>query len=166
MQLQKVLEKKPGEQQEEFRKQLSKKDKQINELQHYQNALRIKVGILPYDIIFHKFMERKRRNGEIKSPKMYMGDNKFEILLLPNGIKGGSGTHVAVNTCCNQGDKLKFPASFTITLELLNQHRDQDHYRKDIKCEVTKEKLVSERDKYKCRFYYINMVYNRRPIYN
>ena len=38
-------------------------------------------------------------------------------------------------------DKLKFPARFTITLELLNQHRDQDHHRRDIQCEVTRESI-------------------------
>ena len=38
----------------------------------------------------------------------------------------------------NKGDHdivLKFPVKFTITLQLLNQHRDQDHYTIDIQYE-------------------------------
>ena len=38
-------------------------------------------------------------------------------------------------------DKLKFPGRFDITLELLNQHRDQDHYEKDIYCQVTRDRI-------------------------
>ena len=35
-------------------------------------------------------------------------------------------------------NKARFPTKFTITLELLNQHRDQDHHRRDIQCEMKK----------------------------
>ena len=31
-----------------------------------------------------------------------------------------------------------FPATFTITRELLNQHINQDHHVRDIQCEVTR----------------------------
>ena len=58
----------------------------------------------------------------------------------------GYKTHVAVSVYQVRGDhydKLKFPARFTITLELLNRHRDQDHYRRDIHCEVPKRGVHS-----------------------
>ena len=56
-------------------------------------------------------------------------------------FSNGHGTHVAVLVYSFKGDRddtLKFPVRFTITLELLNQHRDQDHYRRDIQCEMVK----------------------------
>ena len=38
---------------------------------------------------------------------------------------------------------LKFPARFTITLALLNQHNKKDHYTRDIECEATWDKLAT-----------------------
>ena len=57
----------------------------------------------------------------------------------------GQGTHVSAIAYSLQGeydDKLKFPLRFTVTLELLNQHRDQDHYRQDIWCQP-EERTIS-----------------------
>ena len=63
-----------------------------------------------------------------------------------NGLANSLNTHVAVLVCTEPSDhdhKLKFPARFTITLELLNQHRDQDHYKKKIQCNMTRENISS-----------------------
>ena len=155
----KVFEKKLEEQREEFHQQqklleekLEEKDQQIKTLEEQQNRLRIEVGVPPYYITLSNIQDKKSSNESIISPSVYTHStgHKFYLVLQPNGLIGGDGynTHAAVWVCSDKGDhdhKLKFPARFTITLELLNQHRDQDHYRRDIVCEVTKEKLGSQR---------------------
>ena len=153
---QKVFEKKLEEQQKEFHKQqrmleekLEEKDHQIKMLREQQNRLHIKVGILPYHIILTKFQDKKAKNLAFRSPSVYtrFTGYKFELSLRPNGPLShtvGHGTHVAVFVYSVKGDHddiLKFPARFTITLELLNQHRDQDHHRRHIQCEVTRERI-------------------------
>ena len=55
---------------------------------------------------------------------------KFCILAWSGGEGGGWGTHVSVRFYSMPGEfdaTLQWPAKFTITLQLLNQHRDQDH---------------------------------------
>ena len=68
---------------------------------------------------------------------------KFKLKLYSNF---GASKYLAVDVYSIRGDhddKLKFPAKFTITLELLNQHRDQDHYSKELECTLTREKVAS-----------------------
>ena len=56
---------------------------------------------------------------------------KFSIMVRPSGsFSGGWHTHVSVGLNAISGEfdaTLQWPAKFTITLQLLNQHRDQDH---------------------------------------
>ena len=146
----KVIERKLEEQRGEFHKQhklleekLEEKDQQIKTLKEEKNRLHIQVGIPPYCITLSNFQDMKAKYGSIRSPPVYTHNSgyKFELLIQPNGMLGNDGykTHVAVSVYQLKGDhddKLKFPARFTITLELLNQHRDQDHYRRDIHCKV------------------------------
>ena len=154
---QKVFKKKLEEQQKDFHKQqrmleekLEEKDHQIKILKEQQNRLHIKVGIPPYYITFSNFQDMKAKVFSITSPSVYTHSTgyKFELSLQPSGplltYVDGHGTHVAVYVYSLEGDhddKLKLPARFTITLELLNQHRDQDHHRRDIECEVTRESI-------------------------
>ena len=124
---QKVFEKKLGEQREEFHKQLQKKGEKINEI---DNTLRMKDGTPPYYFTLHM---KEERNGELRSPEMYwkLGNCYFEILVQLHGK-----THVSVFIIQSVGDNRPtyLDCRFTITLELLNQHRDQDHYRRYIEC--------------------------------
>ena len=81
---------------------------------------------------------------DIKSPQMrtHLGGCKFYLKLCPSEFWNSDGTHMTVKVYSVDFDydyNFKFPFRFTITLELLNQHRDQDHYTKDIKCEVTRK---------------------------
>ena len=137
-----VYEEKLGELREDFHKQqrmleekLEVRDQQIETLVKYHGSndtdnLRMEVGILPYEFTFsYKYNS--------KSPHMYThpGGYKFYMSLWPRGV----GNDVAVTVYSAKGfydHKLKFPARFTITLELLNQHRDHDHYSRDIKWAV------------------------------
>ena len=139
---QKAFEKKLEEQREEFHKQLEEKDKHI---QIELNRLQIKNGLFPYNLTFSNIKEAITKSQSIVSPSLYTHPSgyKFGLVVRPNGplFSDGRGTHVAVLVYSAKGihdDTLKFPARFTITLELLNQHRDQDHYRKDIQCEMVK----------------------------
>ena len=88
---------------------------------------------------------RKKKATKIftETPDMYTHPSgyKFKLRFYPSGIWGGNPHHMSVYLDSVKGandDKLKFPARFTITLELLNQHRDQDHYSRDIQCEMKK----------------------------
>ena len=96
-----------------------------------------------YNITILNFHENKVKNARIDSPRMYTHRKgyRYQITIRPNGLRNtsGFGTHVSVKVISLTGDydsTLKFPTRFTITLELLNQHRDQDHYAKDIHCVV------------------------------
>ena len=76
--------------------------------------------------------------------------HKIELTIWSDGLEDGDKTHVSVEVYSVESiyDKvLTFPARFTITLELLNQHRDQDHYTKDIQCEVPRETDDTEDEK-------------------
>ena len=139
----KVIESKLGEQQVEFHKQqrmldkkLEEKDHQIKTLEEEQNRLHIEVGIPPYYITFSNFQNIKGKRVSRRSPPVYTHNSgyKFQLLLRPYNNVGVS----ALQLEGDHDDKLKFPARLTITLELLNQHRDQDHHRRDIQCRVPK----------------------------
>ncbi len=76
------------------------------------------------------FQRLKHKRWE--SPPVYThpGGYRVGIRVFPSGYGEGQGTHVTVYLCKIKGendDGLKWPADCTITLQLLNQHRDQDH---------------------------------------
>ena len=148
-----------GEQQKEFQETLKVKVEQIKKLedqlqtngqvieQQQQTIRQIcsgEFGVPPHDITLSNYRQEKARGDCIDSPPMYThpGGYKFKLLLWPNS---GTGTHVSVYVHSLRSDHnatLKFPAKFIITLQLLNQHRDQDHHMRDIQCEIkTSEKI-------------------------
>ena len=144
------FEQKLQEQQEVFERKIKALEDQfqtnrqvIEQQQQAISQLRREVGI---HITFSNYQEEKARSGCIISPSMYThpGGYKFKLELHPNGHGSGTGTHVSVwlnSLKSNHDAKLKVPVKFTITLQLLNQHRDQDHYIKDIHCEVNREMI-------------------------
>ena len=156
---QKVFEEKLGEQREEFHKQqrmleekLEEKDHQIKTLGERHgsaiNSLRLEIGIPPYEFMITGYQEKKTRRQHSDAPLMHThpGGYRIKLRLYPNGMWDGRGTHLSVLVYALKGDhdsRLKFPARFTITLELLNQHRDQDHHRRDIQCEMKRENIGS-----------------------
>ena len=140
-----VFQKQLSEQTEEVHRcqamleeKLEKRDQQTKTLeeQQFENKL-------PYHITILNFHENTVKNARIDGPRMYTHPRgyRYQITIRPNGSRNtsGFGTHVSVKVIPLAGDydsTRKFPARFTITLELSNQHRDQDHYAKDIFCEV------------------------------
>ena len=134
---QKMLEKKVNEQQKEFQ------EKHALSLQEHEssiNLLRTVLGLTPYILAFPDYQQKKAKDLFTDSPPTCTnpGGYKFKMRLWPNGLYRRVGSHVTVYALSLKDDKIDFPAKFTITLELLNQHRDQDHYTVDILCEVTK----------------------------
>ena len=112
------------------------------------NLVRSEVGLLPYDVTFEDFRNEKARNGFRDSQAMYThnGGYKFQIRVWANGLETYRGTHISVDIYSLQGvhdDDLIFPAKVTITLQLLNQCRDEDHYLSNLWCIVTKNDVDS-----------------------
>ena len=152
-QQQKVFEKTLDEQREEFRKSLEQKSQHINQLEEMLNTVRIKAGILPYYITLSNFSQEKERDRDVCSPPIYthQGGYKLQILFQPNGRLSGKGrhTHLSVEVYSIKGrhdDQLEFPATITVAIQLLNQHRDRYDYTRYIQLVVTKRSLQAEHD--------------------
>ena len=154
-----MLATKLSEQQRQVERQtklINLQDQQIKELKRHlehtkvkllplTNQLRSSPDVCRFSPPYHTTITRNPKVDYSLSPPLHThpGGYTFRLLVWPNGALGGCGTHVSVAVCPYNGDNdgsLVFPATFTITLELLNQHRDQDHHRRDIQCEVDKEK--------------------------
>ena len=70
---------------------------------------------------------------------IYPGGYGFRVWVYSNGVSVGRGSYISVGAGAVSGDhddKLKFPFEFAVTLTLVNQQRNQDHYTRDIKCIV------------------------------
>ena len=114
----------------------------INKMQSYADKF-----IPPYDITLSNYRQEKARNGIIDSPPMYTnpGGYKFRLRLYLNGLGNGAGTHASVGVDSLKSDhdaELKLPVKFTITVQLLNQHRDQDHHTRNIQCEIRTRETI------------------------
>ena len=147
---QKVFEKKLGEQRAEFHQQLAKKDEQIKILELSIKWLRLVIGILPIEFTLPDFSQSKAANCSIFTSPMYTHPEGFKIRLklLLNGSKSGLHSHLSVEVFLLESIYMYanfnvLPARFTITLGLLNQHRNQDHHTKDIVCNATREAINS-----------------------
>ena len=133
--------KEKNEQIQQVEQKMKEKDKQIESLQSKIQEITPHVHSPPYYCTLSNYQQVSARDGRIYSPPMYThpGGYKFKLELWPNGLGTGAGTHVSVDVLSLKSDhnaKLKFPVKLTITLQLLNQHRDQDHHTRDIQCEI------------------------------
>ena len=76
---------------------------------------------------------KHKRDGDIwYSPPFYTGPGGYKMCLkvYANGKGDGAGTHVSVYVYLMRGehdDKLTWPFRGDITIQLVNQNRDQDH---------------------------------------
>lgn len=94
---------------------------------------------LPKGITVANYESVKRRNASVVGQPMYThpGGYKFRVEIWPNGVGIAEGTHISIDIVSLKGDydaELKFPVTFTVSLQLLNQYRDQDNYSKRIEC--------------------------------
>ena len=96
-----------------------------------------------YHMTMANYAELKGKNTHWVSECFYThpGGYQCNIMVEPNGLSKGQGTHVSVWLCSAVGQfdgTLPWPAKATFTLQLLNQHRDQDHVTLTESCEWDK----------------------------
>ena len=104
----------------------------------------------PLDFTVSNYHQLQASSGHMYSPSLYThpGGYHLKVVVWPEGVLSGCGQCVSLWVVSAEGDEdvhyeeLKFPAKFTVTLELLNQHRDQDHIKTDIKCEMPWETAI------------------------
>ena len=97
------------------------------------NALNMAAGVPPYHLTMANYAELKGKSTYWVSERFYTHPGGYQccIGVAPNGGLEGKGTHVGVYLCSAPGQfdgTLPWPAKATFTLQLLNQHRDQDHW--------------------------------------
>ena len=119
--------------------QIGNLEKQLKETEReLELQLNIKLGVPPFHLTMYNFNLWKTRNIHWLSPAMYTHPRgyKFCILVKPYGNYSmgswwrGEVYHVSVSFLPMSGKfdaTLQWPAKFTITLQLLNQHRDRNH---------------------------------------
>ena len=109
---------------------IGKLEKHLKEKEQELEQLNMKLGMPPFHLTMSNFNQLKTKDTHWDSPPMYTHPHgyKFCIRVWPGGYL--NNTHVSVHLCSMSGEfdaTLQWPAKFTITLQLLNQHRDQDH---------------------------------------
>jgi len=111
---------------------IGKLEQQLKEKEQELEQLNMKLGMPPFHFTMSNFNQLKTKRTNWYSPPMYTHSHgyKFCIEVYPSGRSMARNTHVSVYLYSMSGDfdaTLQWPAKFTITLQLLNQHRDQDH---------------------------------------
>ena len=98
------------------------------------STFHIAAGVPPYHLTMANYAELKATNIDWNCERFYTHPGGYQcyIQVLPNGSlwDEGYGTRVSVELCSVAGQfdgTLPWPAKVTFTLQLLNQHRDQDH---------------------------------------
>ena len=92
------------------------------------------VFVPPPDIVMTNFEMHEKTADKWYSPPFYSG-YKMCLLVGINGCGDGEATLVAVFCCLNRGeydDQLKWPFRGDITIQLLNQSRDDGHWEKTV----------------------------------
>jgi len=104
-------------------KQLKEREQELEQLN-----MKVQVGVPPFHFTMSNFNHLKTERTWWDSPPMYTHAHgyKFCIGVLP--YRYGSNVTVDFHSMSGEFDAtLQWPAKFTITLQLLNQHRDHDH---------------------------------------
>ena len=115
----------------------------IQQQQSQIDALKAALSRVPFvpgpsvDIVMTNFNENKKENDWWMGPPFYshIGGYKMCLGVAANGNGSCKGTHVSVFVHLLQGehdDQLKWPFRGDITLQLLNQRRDEGHLVKTI----------------------------------
>ena len=112
-----------------LKKQLQETDQKFSK---DMNAFHMAAGVPPYHLTMANYAELKGKSTYWNSERFYTHPGGYQcyIRVWPNGLGEGNGTHVTawLYSAAGQFDgTLPWPAKVTFTLQLLNQHRDQDH---------------------------------------
>ena len=106
----------------------------IDTVQQQQNMLaHLQSNQMPMKYRFTKYHNHKIANNDIFSPAFYTspGGYKMCICVSANGDEEAEGTHVSVFAYLMKGendDHLPWPFTGTVTVELLNQLENRNHY--------------------------------------
>ena len=96
------------------------------------------VFVPPPDIVMTDFEDHKKTGDRWFSPPFYshIGGYKMGLYVYANGVGDGKATHVSVFVQLMRGeydDQLKWPFRGVITIQLLNQSRDEGHWEKTVR---------------------------------
>jgi len=114
----KLLEVPSQQQVERIEKQLERKELQ---------QLNMKLGMPPFHFTMSNFNQLKTKKTSWYSHPMYTHTRGYKLCI---AVVWEFSTHMSVDLYSMPGEfdaTLQWLAKFTITLQLLNQHRDQDH---------------------------------------
>ena len=100
------------------------------------------VFVPPPDIVMTDFEKHKKAGDKWYSPPFYshIGGYKMCLYVDANGVGDGEATHVSVFCFLNRGeydDQLKWPFCGDITIQLLNQSREEGHRERTIEFDDT-----------------------------
>jgi len=117
----------------EVEAKLQSRDEELAQIMLEKRPLVQPIPVL-YRFKMDKFKSRKRRNAEWYSKPFYTHQRGYKMCVRidANGYRGSRGTHVSLFTCIMKGeydDKLPWPFHGKITVELLNQNAEHDHYK-------------------------------------
>lgn len=145
------------EQKNEAARQLTHKEEQIQVLkgqileletkfQRDLNQTRIDGCIVPYDLRFYNIRSTKSTFASINSQSLYTHSRgyKFHLELYPYGDGYGDRLSLSIGVLSEPGkydNFLKWPAKFSIVLEIRNQHIDLGHCAQKIECEWERRQL-------------------------
>ena len=92
----------------------------------------VPMSLLPHELVMTEYSKHKRDDDTWFSPPFYTGPGGYKMCLNvdANGYGDGAGTHVSVFVSLMRGehdDMLIWPFRGNITIQLMNQNRDQDH---------------------------------------
>ena len=142
---------------EKIREELEKKEREtemkLKDIENKVAELQYNTGYVcrfPVTITMPLYEQLKVDNNRWHSQVLYTdsGGYSFRISVYPNGFPNvdGHGTHVSVCHTPEVGNydaRLKWPVTITVTVQLLNQHADNDHVTEEIVHTYEKKNSIS-----------------------
>ena len=106
---------------------------QQRDLQELRTEIEMQCDIVPVTIKVAGFDELKKKDTKWYSRPFYTGKGGYKMCLRvdANGSSGGYGTHVSLFNYLMRGEfdsHLKWPFQGTVTIQLVNQLEDKEHY--------------------------------------
>ena len=147
--LKKKSEEKDGKIQR-FEKQLQEKEQHVEALEKRLKLVEdgLNTHVLPV-LTLRNYAEQKTSNSTWLSPAFYTHFMGYKLCLKvrPNGVFGAHNNSVTVRVCSTVGeydDSLEWPASFYITVALINQHDEHSHYSPSKDIQWSKPKITTQ----------------------
>lgn len=106
---------------------------------HQQQSMLAKLQYkrTPVTYKFTKYDEHKNANDKVFSPAFYTGPGGYKMCIRvdANGHRSGQNAYISLYFCLMKGENdnhLSWPFTGTVTVELLNQEMDLEHYSKTL----------------------------------